>query len=120
MSSSIKKNIIQVTRGDTLIATLDITDAEGNKFIPSEGDIVRFAMKTSTRDNERILVQKIIPNDTLELRLDSNDTDHEPGQYWFDVEVVLNTGDGVPIVDSIITPTKLIITEETGNWRRWT
>lgn len=116
MSSSVKKNVIQVTRGDSFWATLSLTDADGNEYVPAEEDLIRFAVKSSTRDNERIIIEKIIPNDTLELRISSEENDITPGEYFWDVEATLSNN----FVCTVAGPCRYIVTEEVGNWRRWT
>lgn len=45
MSFSIKKNVITITRGDTLVSKVTIMDAAGNEYIPSAEDSIRFALK---------------------------------------------------------------------------
>lgn len=116
MASWIKKNMIGVTRADSLWVQLSLTDADGNEYVPAETDVIKFGLKQTTSDEERPFVEKIIPNDTLELKLTPEDTDREPGLYWYDVEVTM--GDGT-FVDTVIPPTKFKILEEVGNWRRW-
>lgn len=41
----IKNKLITMTRGDTLRAKINITDAKGDKYTPVEGDRIRFAVK---------------------------------------------------------------------------
>lgn len=113
MSSWIKKNIISVTRADSLWTALTIQDANGDDYVPDPNDVIRFALKTSTSDEEEPLVSKIIPNDTLELRLNPEDTDFEAGTYWYDIEITLTNG----YVNTIVGPAKFKITPEVGNWR---
>lgn len=113
MSSWIKKNIISVTRADSLWTKLQLTDSDGNEYIPDPGDLIRFALKTSTRHTEEPLVTKIINPETLELRLNPEDTDLEYGDYWYDIEVTLTNG----FVDTVVGPCKFKITDEVGNWR---
>lgn len=113
MSSWIKKNIISVTEGDSLWTKLSLVDSDGNDYVPDPNDIIRFALKKSTKDSEAHLVEKIIPNDTLELRLDPEDTNFPPGDYYYDIEVTLNNG----FVDTVVGPCKFKITPQVGVWR---
>lgn len=113
MSSWIKKNIISVTREDSLWTKLQLTDSDGHEYVPDPNDIIRFALKKTTEDSEEHLVEKIIPNDTLELRLDPQDTDFPPGDYWYDIEVTLTNG----FVDTVVGPCRFKITPQVGNWR---
>jgi len=49
---------------------LELTDSDGNEYVPDPGDKIRFALKKTTDPEEEPLVTKDIPYDTLELRLD--------------------------------------------------
>lgn len=104
----IKKNTITMTRGDTLITTLQIFDANGEEFIPGETDTIRFAAK-ERYDDEIPLIYKEIPTDTMELRLESYETKslQQDGAYYYDVEITY----GDNIVDTIISG-KLIMKSE--------
>ena len=75
MSSRVSGTDIELTRGDTFKRTLVLTDAKGNPFTPMEGDEIRFALKKKVKDDE-VLINKVIPNDTLVLKLDPEDTKH--------------------------------------------
>ena len=70
-----EKNLIILTRGDTLILDIDIYDAEGNVYEPEPTDVLRFALKESYSDEEPLIL-KDIPIDTRQLRLESEDTKH--------------------------------------------
>ena len=99
-------NKIQLTRGDTFRATLDITDSEGNTFNPSSGDVIRFAMKKQYSDDDP-LIKKIIQNGLLQL--DPQDTSGLPfGDYVYDIEITYANGD----VDTFIERCRLKLTEE--------
>ena len=117
MSSIIKKdNIVKCTRADSFWTTLTLADADGNVYEPDPEDYILFSLKTSTSDDEEPLVKKVIPPDTLELRLDPEDLDYDPGIYWYDVEL---THANIGKVDTVIPPTKFIISEQVGDKRRW-
>ena len=99
---------ITLTRGDTLRASLEITDAEGNTYTPVSGDTIRFAMKKSYSDSA-CLIEKVIPNDTLMLSLDPSDTkDLAFGSYVYDIEITFATG----AVDTFIDKATFRISEE--------
>ena len=100
MSVRVKNNTIVLTRGDTLITTLNITDADGNEYIPDPSDKIRFALKEDFDDDLPILYKEI-STDTMELRLDSSDTKKlkQSATYVYDIEITY--GDG--IVNTIIT-----------------
>lgn len=108
MSCTIKNNLIRLTQGDSLVTKVSITDADGNEYIPSEEDKIRFALKKDYT-SKKILIVKDIPYDTLILRLDSEDTGKlEPGEYRYDIEITLSDG----TVDTFIDRQKFIISEQ--------
>lgn len=115
MSAIIDNNVIKLTRGDTLRAQLRIMQGE-LEYRPQEGDVVRFALKHPelTKDGEEFidkdpLINKVIPNDTLILELEPEDTkDLGFGSYVYDIE--LTYADGT--VDTFITKAKFKLTEE--------
>ena len=57
------KNIIVMTRADTLITKINIVDADGNEYIPDSNDQLRFALKEDYND-KKTLIYKEIPIDT--------------------------------------------------------
>lgn len=108
MSYSVKGTTITLTRGDTFAADIGISQPNGDPYIPSEGDSVRFAMKRSTKDDE-VLILKEIPVETMRLILDPEDTkDLEFGNYVYDIQLTKSTGE----VDTFITKSTLVLTEE--------
>ena len=115
MGYVIKGNTIRLTRGDTLLVQLELTK-NGEEYIPQAGDEIRFALKHkimksdgSDYEDDAPLVYKVIPNDTLVLRIDSTDTKELPfGDYVYDLQITY--GDG--IVDTFITNSSFILTPE--------
>lgn len=106
---SITGTTIKMTRGDTLRVTLDLFDEEGNKYTPIAGDSLRFAMKRNYNESTPILL-KNIPNDSLLLWLEPDDTKNlpQPSSYVYDIEITYANGD----VDTFIDKAKLMLTEE--------
>lgn len=101
-------NKITLTRGDTFIARVHLTTQDGEKYEPEEGDVIRFAMKASIKDEDPLIVKEI-PTETMELVIDAEDTKPLPfGKYIYDVELTRANG----IVDTFITKSQLILTEE--------
>lgn len=90
----INDNNISLTRGDTLIAQIHIKE-NNSTYIPAEGDVICFTLKRNIMDNKKEryldkepLIIKIIPNDTLVLRLESTDTKNLPfGKYVYQIEL---------------------------------
>lgn len=102
----INGNNISITRGDTGIFTLALTNASGQAYDYSD-DTVLFTVKANTFTND-ILIQKqvvygenvtIAPSDTSQLAY---------GEYVFDIQVTTAGG----IVDTVIPPSKFIVREE--------
>lgn len=99
---------IVLTKGDTFKATVVMKTEDGTEYAPESGDVVRFAMKQGYED-EQLLVEKVIPNDTLLLKLDPIDTKNlEVGEYVYDIEITYANGD----VDTFIDRGTLKLTEE--------
>lgn len=108
MSYSISGTTITLTRGDSFMAQVSIADKDGNPYVPTEGDSVRFAMKAKCTDPKPLLV-KDIPIDTLKLVLNPEDTKELAfGNYVYDIQLTKATGE----VDTFITTSKIKITEE--------
>lgn len=108
MSYSVSGTTITLTRGDSFIAEISITDQDNKPYIPVAGDSVRFAMKASYEDAEPLLV-KNVPIDTMKLVLDPEDTKHISfGKYVYDIELTKATGE----VDTFITKAMFKIMEE--------
>ena len=73
----------------------------GEEYVPSEGDVIRFALKDKYDDNTPVLIRKVLPNDTLILRLESCETKEIMARkkpYVYDVE--LTTANGY--VDTVV------------------
>ena len=105
---TIKNNRITMTRGDTLKATVEIKNPDGTAYEPVEGDVFRFAMKKNWDDTESLLTVTI-PNDTLLLHIEPNDTkDLDYGEYGYDIQLTHANGD----IDTFIAGATIELTEE--------
>ena len=117
MSSSIKNNVITLTRGDTLKALVSIK-LNGQPYEPVEGDKIQFALKNSTLTADgreytdvRPLILKDIPIDTMVLELKPEDTKGLGfGKYVYDVQITFTDG----VVDTFIPATPFILAREVG------
>ena len=100
---------IIMTRGDTLKTTIIIYDSEGNIYTPVKEDKIRFALKRNYKE-ETPLIFKEIPYDTLELKLDPEETKSlkQPSSYVYDIQITMNDG----TVDTFINKAELKLTEE--------
>ena len=115
MSSSVKKNRITLTRGDTLRVKVEIIKNE-ELYYPTSGDRVRFALKhpellpdgSDYKDVDPIII-KDIPYDTMILELEPADTKTLAfGRYVYDIEITFEDG----TVDTFITAAPFVLTEE--------
>ena len=115
MSSSVKKNKITLTRGDTLRVKVNIIKNE-ELYIPEDGDRVRFALKhpellpdgSDYKDVDPIIT-KDIPINTMILELQPLDTKGLAfGKYVYDVEITFADG----TVDTFITASPFVLSEE--------
>lgn len=109
MSVKVSGTTITATRGDTVKLLIGLYDHEGNKYIPQEGDSIRFAMKEDYNDPEP-LIEKDIPIDTRILRIDPEDTKNlpQPSSYVYDIQITYANGE----VDTFIDRAKFKLTEE--------
>lgn len=116
MSVKIKKNRIEMTRGDTLYLNVSITGRDGEAYTPVAGDIIRFALKhpdmnrtgSDYADTEP-LIMKEVDTETMQLKLDPADTKELGfGTYVYDMQITYANGD----VDTFITPTEFTLTPE--------
>lgn len=106
MSYSIKGKRITLTRGDTLVAEIAISNPDGTPYEMQAGDSVRF--KVTDVPGGAVLIVKDVSSGTL--RLDPEDTNCLPfGSYFFDVQMTFADG----TVDTFIPEGTLTIDDET-------
>lgn len=108
----ISGNKITLTKGDTFSAKVSILKKKTKEvYEPSDGDEVLFSLKESFSESDPILISKIIPNDTMILRLEADETKQlHVGSYVFDVQITMADG----TVDTFIDKGIFTITEEVG------
>lgn len=100
-------NNIFLTRGDTGIFTVTLLDDEGQPFVPTEGDSIRFAMAKKYGASSDVLINKQFPVDTLTLEIEPDDTKHLPfGDYVYDIEYTDSDGHVSTVIIAKITLTK--------------
>lgn len=108
MGYNIRGTTINLTRGDTFSAKIEIEDSEGNEYIPKNGDRIRFAMKRTYNDELPLLVKEI-PTNTMILSLEPIDTKNlDFRSYVYDIELTKSNGD----VDTFIARSRINILEE--------
>ena len=94
MAWKIQGTTITLTRGDSLPLQVGIK-VNGELYTPQEGDVVKFHLKRNAMDSKRSkyldekpLICKQIPIDTMILEILPNDTKKlEFGEYVYDLEI---------------------------------
>ena len=85
--------MIEFTRGDTFKKKVNLYKDGDEDYIPSEGDVLRFAAKKSYTEN-RVAIDKMIPIDTMLFELKPEDTAKlKYGVYVFEIELTTNEGE---------------------------
>lgn len=112
---------ITMTRGDTLCVSVEMVKVdpetkEEQEYVPSEGEYIRFALKTPKMVGSRTeykdpepLILKEIPIETCQLVLQPSDT--KPlgfGNYVYDIEITMEDG----TVDTFISEATFILSPE--------
>ena len=104
----VNNTTITMTRGDTLTVQIGINKSDGTPYEPSEGDVVRFALKKDYSDKNPIIL-KTIDNEDLTLTLLPSDTKQLAfGDYVYDIELTQEDG----TVDTFVAKARFKITEE--------
>lgn len=104
----IEGTTIKIIRGDTARIQITMLNDDDEPCIPAAGDSIRFAMKKNYYQKNPDLL-KAIPNDTLILEIDPEDTKAFPfGRYKYDIEITTQSGD----VDTFINRADFYILEE--------
>lgn len=100
----IHNNHITLTRGDSFSCSLELVDANNESYTPASGDEIVFSIKRTAFDRKPKL-KKVIPNDTLILSIEPQDTmAWDFGNYIYDIKI--NYADGnieTIIADEIFT-----------------
>lgn len=96
---------ISLTRGDTGIFEVTVTDPNGSPYVSQQGDSMRFAM--AKKYGGEVLVNKNIPIDTKVLQLDPEDTKDLPfAKYVYDIQYTDSEGHVSTIISATIELTK--------------
>lgn len=102
---------IEMTRGDSAFFDVGLETADGEPYVPEDGDTIKFTVKSGYKDNTPV-IEKYVNMETMRLELKPEDTKQllMPFTYVYDME--LTKADGT--VDTFIDKAKLIISEEVG------
>lgn len=112
---NIEGTTITMTRGDTLRIFIELK-RDNEIYTPVSGDEVRFALKRPIFNAKRTeykeefpLLYKVIPNDTMVLELEPEDTKSLGfGEYVYDLQITFSDG----TVDTFISTATLKLTPE--------
>ena len=88
-------NSITLVRGDTVEIPVTIRLRSGEEYIPTEGDVIRFALKGSYDDNDPVLIHKILANVSPIIRLEACEAKAlvpRKKPYVYDVELTTVNG----------------------------
>lgn len=89
---SVKDNTITVTRGDTLKIEIELQDASGERYNPSENDVIKIKAKR-TLDKE-LSIDKEIDHNNMAFELTSEECSKlSVGEYFYDLEITFENGD---------------------------
>ena len=103
---------IYLTRGDTALIQLTLKDSNGEAYVPTEGDVIRFAMKQKMTDDYEVLASVEIPTDTLLLEIEPDITKgmayNKNKPYKYDIELTYSTGR----VDTFVSDADIYIMPE--------
>lgn len=102
---------IYLTRGDTALIQIALTDPDGNAYTPAPTDTIRFAMKQRMSDSIAVLYETDIDPTTLLLSIPSSATENmtysKVRPYKYDIEL---TASGY--VDTFIADADIYILPE--------
>ena len=92
-------NCIILTRGDSLILDIVISDADGSPFELDTEDKVTFTVKKYLSDDSYVIQKQ-----GTHITLDPSDTQKlDFGNYYYDVQVNLHTGERYTVISPIYT-----------------
>ena len=114
---SIQNNAISLTRGDSFSCEVGIK-VNGETYTPASGDVIKFYMKRAMMNAQKTayvdakpLIEKEIPNNTMILHLDPNDTKSLLfGDYVYDCEITFAGGN----TDTFINNAPFTLLPEVG------
>lgn len=92
---TVVNNAITLVRGDTVEIPVTIRLRSGEEYVPSDGDVIRFALKGSYDDNDPVLIHKVLANESPIIRLEACETKALVAQkkpYVYDVELTTAHG----------------------------
>ena len=100
------QNNIYMTRGDSAVFHLGISDPDGIDFTVPDGTDIRFTVKSST-DTTAIILQKSVIDGNITINpSDTSTLDY--GDYVYDVQMVLPDG----YTSTIIPPSLFRLMQE--------
>lgn len=82
---------IYLTRGDTFMADISITDADGQPYTPAAGDVIEFSMAYQYGDAP--VVSKTVSDLTLIIESGDTSTLEMQTPYVYDLQLTTEGGD---------------------------
>ncbi len=95
---------IWLTRGDTLYLSVQLKNADGTNYEPSQNDVIWFRMKKKVSDSESV-IYKEFDHQTMTIKLEPEDTAGLTVGYNYPYNIrAVRDGQEVatPIVDSFV------------------
>lgn len=103
---SVTDNNIRITRGDTGVILITLTNKDGTDYTMQDGDVLVFTVKKSTFVKD-VIIQKIFLEG--QVKIEHTDTDGlSYGTYYYDVQLTTAAQD----VFTVITPHKFEVMPE--------
>lgn len=106
MSYTIQGKKIKMTRGDTIVAPIEIMNQDGTPYEMQPGDSVRFKMRGEDEDSEPIITKDVTSGTLTIAHEDTASLD--TGSYFFDVQMTFASGS----VDTFIPEGTVVILPE--------
>ena len=101
---------IKMTKGDTFLKSIILKKGD-QAYNPDPEDRIRFALSNVYKGEKgyNLLIEKIIPNDSLQWRIDPEDTnDLKYGSYVYDLQITYADGK----VETFADKKRFVLTEE--------
>lgn len=107
---TVNNNKITLVCGDTVEVPVTIRLRSGEEYVPTEGDVIRFAVKESYGANMPVIIYKKLDNEHPIIRIESCETGlltprRKP--YVYDIEITMVNG----YVDTVLRG-EIVVLEE--------
>ena len=93
---SIKNNVITLTRGDTCVIRVDVSDIGDNDYTMQESDELIFTLRKKVGSRE-VLIEKTLEENLLKLQPEDT-LDLDFGDYVFDIVLKTFAGEVFTVI----------------------